>query len=85
MIWHPNVASYLPPGNNNIVLGEKWNPNVNLTILIKGLKDLVHLEKPIFDPFLALNSEAAIQYLDEINEYENKARKWTRKYAKKEV
>ncbi len=83
LIWHPNIDSAIPPGKINFCMGERWSPNVSLINLIEGLKSLIHLKSPIFDPYLGLNREAAIQYLDNRDAFGRKARIWNKKYAQK--
>ncbi|MHA1439273.1 MAG: ubiquitin-conjugating enzyme E2 [Promethearchaeota archaeon] len=81
IIWHPNIDTSLPPGKVNFILGNKWNPNVDLSGLIEGLKKLIHMDPSVFDPQNALNKEAGEQYLNNLEMFNEKARKWTRRYA----
>lgn len=83
LIWHPNIDYTLPPGYENFFLGKSWNSDVSLNILIEGIKSLIHMISPIFDPFMPLNKKAADQYLTNKNEFERKARIWNKKYAQK--
>jgi len=83
LIWHPNIDLAISPGKINFCLGEKWAPNASLINLIEGLKSLIHLKSPIFDPYLGLNRKAATQYLDDRVAFERKARIWNKKYAQK--
>lgn len=81
LIWHPNIDCAIHPGYENFFLGESWNPSVSLTILIEGIKALIHMKSPIFDPFMPLNKKAADQYLNNEVEFERKARIWIEKYG----
>ena len=81
LIWHPNIDCTIPPGSENFFLGESWNPAVSLTILIEGIKALIHMIPPIFDLSIPLNKKAADQYLNNKDEFERKARVWNKKYT----
>jgi len=81
LIWHPNVDSSIPPERQNFHLGRKWNPNVDLNTFIEGLKKLIHLDPDILDLEYPLNKEAADEYLNNRSLFNEKAMRWTIRYA----
>ncbi len=97
LIWHPNIDSSIPPGKLNICLdllnpdlvgkvdastgASGWTPSKTLTNIIEALKGQIHVEPPFFNPSDPLNHEAGEQALRAESKFEEKAKKWTEKYA----
>lgn len=81
VIWHPNIDSLILPSRKNFHLGENWDPNVNLSEFIEGIKKLIQLDPKLIDTKFAYNREAANQFLNRRHQFNLKAKKWTQKYA----
>ncbi|MHA1251847.1 MAG: hypothetical protein ACTSRP_17795 [Candidatus Helarchaeota archaeon] len=81
MIWHPNFDPSIPPGRPNFHFGPNWNPLVDLSELIMGIKKLIHMDPNLFAPKNPFNLEAGEQYINDRNAFNEKARRWTIKYA----
>lgn len=58
-----------------------WGPSKNLVDLVRALKDLIHMKRPIFKPSVAHNDEASAQFLRQRKKFNDTAKKWTLKHA----
>ncbi|KKK72121.1 hypothetical protein LCGC14_2907060, partial [marine sediment metagenome] len=59
-----------------------WTPSKTYTDIAEMLKKLIHLESPIFNIEIILNVDAKRQIEEERKIFDEKAARWTRRYAK---
>lgn len=78
-IWHPNVTN---DGRGSMCLGilksDEWKPATK----VAGILDLVHATLVEPQPDDAVEGLIAEQYKNHREEFDAKARQWTKEYAK---
>ncbi|MHA1233069.1 MAG: ubiquitin-conjugating enzyme E2 [Candidatus Helarchaeota archaeon] len=90
-IWHPNIDNKIPMGRPNTYLNlinpaligfiGGWVPGKTLLNVIRSIKKLIHMEKPIFNLEYVFNFKVRRQIIESPNNFERIAREWTRLYA----
>ncbi|MHA2094431.1 MAG: ubiquitin-conjugating enzyme E2 [Candidatus Hodarchaeales archaeon] len=94
-IWHPNFWPKPDEyqGKRNICLGlvdpdlvgktQGWSPSKNVTTVIYSILAMFNIDEAYTNPHDVFNKKAAMEYLKDKNNFKEKARKITKKYAKK--
>lgn len=94
-IWHPNFwpkpDEYT--GKRNICLGivdpdlvgkpQGWSPSKNITTIIFSILAMFNIDEAYTNPHDVFNKTAAVEYLKDKKKFKEKAKKITKKYAKK--
>lgn len=87
-IWHPNVheeTGKICHSHLRSPFGPRpgtWNPMLRLQPLITGILGHLNPEDQAFAPQDPLNTFAASQYLNNVDDFLKQAKDWTMKYAR---
>ena len=94
-IWHPNFWPKPDEykGKRNICLGivdpdlmgrsDGWSPSKNIITVIYSILAMFNLDEAYTNPADVFNKKAAVEYLQNKNNFKKKAKQITKKYAKK--